>query len=259
MKLRALATTVLFTAISLSVHAGDAKDMKEIAPMAPPPSDAGFYIGAYGGTQFASEYGNHRNVLSAGGANLDLDTTIHSGWGGAGGIKGGYRFDSDPIGGGFALQPAVEAEAFYLGQNSHATYTSGALPPGTFLKDTVSYNSADFFVNGILRLKTPSIVTPYIGLGIGGQYITTHVGATTSGTTKLTGMGGSDLDFAVQALGGFDVKIAEHWDLFSEYKFVDALGTNIKSPDVIGSGIDYRFKPDQIGQHVITAGIKYSF
>lgn len=267
MKIKFIASVVLFAAAFVSVHAGtDSKDMKE---MVTPPTlrpEAGPYVGVYGGAQFATDYGNQRQTFTGtagsplpAGSTIIASSNITSDWGGVGGIKAGYNFESFPICDTLSLrlQPAVEAEALYLGTTSTTTLSAS----GVSASENTSYNSAAWFVNGILRFKNESIVTPYVGLGVGGEYLTTHADATTNvpGVGHVTGIDGSDVDFAGQALAGFDVTVAPHFDIFTEYKFIDAFGTDIKTANIAGSGIDYRFKPDQIQQHLIVAGLKYNF
>jgi len=227
----------------------DMKDMKQISSTSN--SDAGFYVAAYGGTQFSTDYGNNRQTIGGGLFGSEgTSASINSGWGGVGGLKAGYNFNSFPIANfmSLRLQPAVEAEGLYIGDNSHARDLAGLGSSEHF-----SSNSGDFFVNGILRFKNSSIVTPYVGVGAGLQYITTHgsIEAPAAGVT-VTGLDTSDVDFAAQALVGVDVAVTNHISVFSEYKFIDALGTNADA----GS---YHFKPDQIQQNLITAGVKYSF
>lgn len=262
MKLKMLASAVLLTAITVSAQAGteakdmkDTKDMKEIAAPACPP-DAGFYVAVYGGSDFSNSYGNKREVLSTGGGNTNIGPShVHSNPGGAGGIKFGYNFQSINICEGFCLQPAAEGEAFYLGATSQSQLNFGTGP----ITEKFSYNSADFFANGIVRFKIDgSPVTPYVGVGVGIQYITIHGQQQFDGTSaKVTGLTGDDVDFAAQVLGGFDFELCPHWTLFTEYKFVDALGTNIGH--TYTPGVYYRFKPDQIAQQVAVAGVKYNF
>ncbi len=270
---RTLLSTALLAAMIVPGFAGtdtepvghhDAKDMKDskdLKSVATEQSDAGFYVAALGGAQFDTDYGDKHQTLSAGGANAVSHDDINSGWGGVGGVKFGYNFNSHPVGNfmGLRLQPAVEAEALYIGDNSTTpNVLSAAFGPGA--TGRFSSNSGDFFLNGILRFKNNSIVTPYIGLGAGLQYITTH-GSIDFPGGSITGLNTSDLDFAAQALFGLDVQICNHISLFSEYKFIDALGTDGKSSGFPGPGpgATYRFKPDQIQQNLITAGVKYSF
>jgi opacity protein-like surface antigen len=266
MKLHLLATTVVFTGLCSPAIAGtdmapmhtDSKDMKQ---MAEPASDAGFYVGAYGGAQFSTDYGDNKQTVTDGLFGFK-DTThqqIHSFWGGVGGIKAGYNFKSVPVCDTMSLriQPAVEAEALYIGDDSHAS----DLAFGGSTEHFTS-NSGDFFLNGIVRFKNSSIVTPYIGIGAGLQYITTHTQLSVPFLpVTVTGLDTSDLDFAGQAMFGVDVAVAKHISVFSEYKFIDAIGTDAKSGNIpadLGGGT-YRFKPDQIQQNLITAGVRYTF
>jgi opacity protein-like surface antigen len=269
MKLTLLATALAAT-LTLPVFAGpdagppaaadakDMKDMKDTKQMAPvEQSDAGWYVAAFGGTQFMTDYGNDHQTITgnATGSTVSTNADIHSDWGGVGGVKLGYNFQSEPFGNflGLRLQPGIEAEAMYIGQDGN--HENDAFVPGGNVRFTT--NSADFFLNGILRFKNDSIVTPYIGLGVGMQYLTTHGQFTAPGVATATGLDTSDFDFAGQGLFGIDVAITKQVSLFTEYKFIDAIATDAKNSTVGNS--TYRFKPDQIQQHLITAGVKYTF
>ena len=260
-----LLTTAILATLTIPCLAGvetvsttDGKDMKDVKQTTQAAeSDAGFYVAGYGGAQFDTQYGDNRQTLSAAGTNRATNADIHSHWGGAGGIKAGYNFESFPILSTFnlRLQPAVEAEALYIGDSSHAT---NVFVPGR--NEQFTSNSGDFFLNGILRFKNSSPVTPYLGVGAGLQYITTHgtLNGGPPGLPPATGLDTSDLDFAAQGLFGLDVAVTNHISIFSEYKFIDAIGTDGKSTNAPG-GATYRFKPDQIQQNLITAGVKYTF
>jgi opacity protein-like surface antigen len=236
----------------------DPKDMKMV--VAPRPEEPHYYVAAYGGAQFSTSYGDNRQAINPdpafGGGNNVTHTPIHSNWGGVGGIKFGYMFDAQPLLDWEALQwqPVIETDALYIGDNSHATSFAG---PGS--QEKISTNSGDFFVNGICRFPNASLVTPYFGAGAGLQYVTTHQKFWGPGNTNFaTGVDTSDLDFAAEALAGFDFRLCAHLSLFTEYKFIDALGTDGKSTN-LPSGNTYRFQPDQIQQHLITAGVKCDF
>jgi opacity protein-like surface antigen len=233
--------------------APDSKDVKQVAPTTES-SDAGFYVAAFGGVNFDTWYGNNRQTISTpGGSTISTQSNIDSQWSGAGGVKIGYNFETTHAG-FLLLQPAVELEGLYVGMDASTATNVFA----TGASERFSTNSADAFLNGILRFKNSSIVTPYIGLGIGGQYLTQHAEITTAGGGSATGLDTSDFDFAAQGLFGIDVAITEHISLFTEYKFIEALGTDAKNANVLGN-LTYRFKPDQIQQNLITAGIKYTF
>jgi len=260
-----LLSALLLAAICSCAYAGtETVDTKALVTPPLPPSDAGFYVAAFGGAQFSTSYGDNFQTINT--PLLGLSKTnqqIHSNWGGVGGLKAGYNFNSFPVCDTMCLrlQPAVEAEALYIGDDSHASDIVGAGSSERFTS-----NSGDFFLNGILRFKNSSLVTPYIGIGAGLQYITTHGTLPISsvgffGPVTVTGLDTSDLDFAGQALFGLDFAVCNHVSIFTEYKFIDAIGTDGKSsnaPLVLGGGV-YRLKPDQIQQNLITAGIKYDF
>jgi opacity protein-like surface antigen len=236
----------------------DSKDMKDVKQMTQvQESDNGFYIAGFGGVQFLTDYGNNRQTITgnATGTTLSTTQTIHSDWGGVGGVKIGYNFESFDA--GFLdlhLQPAVELEGMYVGQDGN--HESNAFTGGGDVH--FETNSAEVFLNGILRFKNDSIVTPYVGLGVGCQYLTTHGEFTAPGATNLTGLNTSDFDPAGQALLGIDITIFKHVSLFTEYKFIDAISTDAKNATV-GTNSTYRFKPDQIQQNLVTAGVKYTF
>ena len=274
---RYLLSATLLAACSLPSFAGtdtepmatshDGKDMKDVKQMAPmKESDAGFYVAAYGGANFDTDYGDRRQTTNFGGTLVsDTHHSLNSNWGGVGGLKFGYNFESMPLCNfmDLRLQPAVEAEALYIGNTIDGNYTSLVGLPAS---QHYSSNSADFFVNGILRFKNKSIVTPYVGVGAGLQYVTLHGNAPlyapggSPTVLNVTGLNGTDVDFAAQALIGFDVAVCQHISIFTEYKFIDALGTDVKMDNIEDSGgLSARFKPDQIMQNLITAGVKYSF
>ena len=233
------------------------KDSKEITSTQQFESDSGFYVGAYGGAQFASSYINRHQEVSGGGLGYvgDASPTKDS-WGGAAGIKAGYNFESFRLCDTMSLrwQPAIEAEALYIGGRGDDSFGGGGL--GTARSN---YNSAAFFVNGILRIKNSSCITPYFGVGIGGEYMTSSVDVTTNyaGHGHITGINSDDLAFAAQGLGGIDVKLSKHISLFGEYKFIDAINPNLSGAG--GGGTYYHYNPGQIQQQVVVAGVKYNF
>jgi len=265
MKFQVILSTVLSVAMTASVYAGtDYKDMKEMK-MTPEirSSDAGFYIGAYGGANFAQNYNTHTTFVPDGTSfpsfgNFQQGGSTHGYVGGTGGLKAGYNFESSQIDGDFCLQPAVEAEALYLGTGVKTSFTYS----GDTLTATGSSDSGAFMVNGILRFKTGSIFTPYFGAGIGLEYttisgtITDQFGNNNGGNNRYHQ---DAFAFATQGLLGLDVEIFKHWDLFTEYKYLVAINPEYASDNFDGRGDSYTFKPDYQGQHLITGGIKYNF
>ena len=263
MKLTRFTPAALFAlATSISLHAGtemttDHKDMKQMSHTEYA-SDAGFYVAAYGGVNFLTDYGNNHTSFS--GLGDSTPGSVHSDVSAVGGVKGGYNFESFPACDGLRLQPAVELEGMYISMRSKADHALGVT--GVGFHDTTSWNNAAGFVNGIIRFKLTdsgslfSRVTPYLGVGAGVEYLTTHTHLSAVGA-NLGNAGDEDVVFAAQALAGVDFALNKHWSLFTEYKFIDALGAELESP--LAPGISYRFAPNEIKQNLATVGVKYNF
>ena len=182
---------------------------------------------------------------AVGGAKVSATTLISSE------ISGNFP-DSSPAGG--------KSKRFYLGSSSKQSY------PET--DDYVSnnfrarYNDAALMTNGIVRFKTGTLLTPYLGIGIGAEYLSnTGVEVYAPMIPAKAGLSGdSSVVFATQFLAGVDVSIAKGWSVFTEYKYLAALAPNFNNVgDVAGGDYTAKFEPSFIGQQLITAGIKYSF
>jgi opacity protein-like surface antigen len=274
MKLTLLTTSIALLTLSLSAYAGtDTKEMKQIAPAAQCPSDDGFYVGLFGGANFSQDNGNGRSEYTGPGTSNTVVTHSQKSddLGGAGGIKLGYKFQSTDVGGGFALQPAVELEAFYLGTSLDLHDTQGTSNFGqTATTSSANLNSAAFFANGILNIKTPWHVTPYFGAGVGTEYMSisdktldNHIFTQDAGGFHTPTLHSSYSDdamaFAVQAIAGVNYDLTSHWTLFTEYKFVAAIDPSFTYNNVYVAGDKLKYNPDFIGQHLVTAGVKYNF
>ena len=244
----------LITALAMPAFAGtDLKDSKELAPPVPT-SDSGVYVAVFGGANLAQNYGNSRGSVSSGPLSETFNLNNSSDHVGAvGGLKVGYNFDSFAIGGDFRLQPAVEGEAFYLG-----TKTSNST---SFEGENLSYkgtmDDAAFMVNGLVRLKTGTLFTPYVGAGIGFEYLNMSKVTLSSGPESFPLSDSNDVCFAMQAIAGFDIALTQHWTLFTEYKYITAFNPNFDGGSVTGENFTYN--ADYIGQHLVTAGVKYNF
>lgn len=265
-----LSTIIAFPAHAYADTGTDAKDMKELK-MTPEirPTDAGFYVALDGGSNFAQVTDTKKVVQSDSAAGVGTATSYGTGSGGVGwvgGLKVGYNFESYDLGNGFGLQPAVEAEAYYLNSYTKQNYsTAGNYPANGF---RAQYNDGAFMLNGLVRLKTGTLFTPYLGAGVGGEYIT-NTSVTLydpSANAKFPLSGADDFDFAVQGIAGFDIEVAKHWDFFTEYKFIAAIDPTLSNsvnvhgvPDVANGTYSAKYEPGYIGQHLITAGLKYNF
>jgi len=255
MKLTLVAGAIALATLSLPALAGEDSKQLLITPTLRSDSNSGPYVAAYGGVNWSTDFGNEKTTSSTAGVTTDITPdTIHSDIGGVGGVKVGYNFASYPFNESLSLQPAVEGEALYIGSRSSAHLNGG----GDDL--TLSYNSAAWFANGLIRFVIVNTrITPYLGIGIGGEYISTHGDDSSVTGGKITGFDASTVDFAFQGLAGFDFAIVPHWSLFTEYKFIDAIDTKLKYTNVGASGTDVTFKPDQFAQQIATVGLKYNF
>jgi opacity protein-like surface antigen len=220
------------------------------------------YLAAFGGSDFAQDYGNGQIKETGFGTTFPFKGSGGSSVGGAGGVKAGYSFAPFPSGGSLALGGAVEVEAFYLGANPklHSSYA-----PGDSFTLQGDLNNAAFMVNGVLRLETGTIFTPYVGAGVGGEYLdftNPHSNEQAVGLETFA-HGADDLCFAVQGLAGFDIRVSNGWSLFTEYKFVAAIDPSFDFGSYTFPGnngpYDIKFAPDYIGQNLITCGVKYNF
>jgi opacity protein-like surface antigen len=220
------------------------------------------YLAAFGGSDFAQSYGNGKIKETGFGTTFPFDGRDGSSVGGAGGIKAGYRFAPFPSAGPLALAGAVEVEAFYLGANPklHSSYG-----PGDNFTLQGDLNNAAFMVNGVLRLQTGTPFTPYVGAGVGAEYLTFSNPHSYEDGVGLETFAHSadDLCFAVQGLAGFDLKVYHGWSFFTEYKFIAAIDPSFDFGNYTFPGnngpYDIKFAPDYIGQNLITCGVKHDF
>ena len=294
-------TALCLAAFVLPVRADS--DMKDINVNEARQPVAGPYVSLQGGLTFLQENGDQRTTLGDpttvgafgpfGTSNTSSNNTSHVG--GVGGLKLGYKFQPCPIiATGFALQPAVEFDGYFLqnklGQSGTFTQPAvpiigGPVPANVAVSSNGRSTNGAFLINAVLRVKTPCGVTPYVGLGVGGEYLDTT--RSFSSTLEFPGIANfpvnnsvsrSDqcLSFAAQAIAGVDYELNKHWSLFAEYKFLAAIepsftyngiyGGNL--PNALGgaglattglNGETYHYHPDFIGQQMFVIGITYNF
>ena len=95
----------------------------------------------------------------------------------------------------------------YIGMGSKSTQSLGGAP----VHDTTSWNNAAGFVNGILRFKLTdsgsffSRLTPYVGVGAGVEYLTSHTDLQVGGV-NAGGVSDEDVVFAAQGLVGLGLR-----------------------------------------------------
>ena len=252
-----MASLVFALGMFTSAHGGT--DMKEISTTTPE-KPANWYIGVFGGASFSQDYDGASSNFNG----SSTSSTITNDIGGLGGLKVGYKFESYDLGGGFAIEPALEGEAAYI---------DSIVPTSKVVNESMTsdLNSVSFGVNGLARLKTGTIFTPYLGAGIGGQWIQlSNVTFTTTTahtppippaltTTQSSGNNQDDVDFSFQGIAGFDIEVAHNWDIFTEYKYIVAVDPSFTFSNAGGTGSSYTYKDDFLGQSLITAGVKYNF
>jgi len=218
-----LTIVALIGFLTLPVWSQDLKDMKEMvtpSPVLAPPISP-FYIAVEGGAGYSNGYQkNHaeaavnytRDYCGRQTPHYSTQNTLKngSGWGAVAGLKGGYSFSPTSIGAStqWFIQPSVEIEGLYFGNSD---YDAGAI-----------------FLNGIVSLKNPSRVMPYIGAGVGGEYVS-------AGLANDRGFG-----VAIQAIGGVNIAINTRWSVFTEYHFIDNPSHNINQ-NVGLIGVKYNF------------------
>jgi opacity protein-like surface antigen len=278
MNIKLLGALALTSMASGHAFAGS-KDMKEMeANVAPVPSEAGWYAGVFGGAIFDQDYyGKSTTISTAASPSITTTPSIRDGVGGGGGLKFGYNFDVVDLH-FLKLQPAVEVEAFYMDpriwSDSNFDYTPPAPPgpppvfaiadPAYAVRMSGDLDTAAFFANSILRVKTGSIITPYFGFGVGVEYLrlrNVDISVSANGTpfSGNTGLHDDDFCLGLQGLAGFDVAVAAHWSIFAEYKYLVAVDPSFTFNNYDGAGSTYNLKSDFLGQDTITAGLKYNF
>lgn len=166
-----------------------------------------------------------------------------------GGLKVGYiyPFDREPIdqfmdetnGRGLRLAGALEAEAFYLRNETDINAAAGS-------RDLVTDN-AYFMFNALLKAGVGRLGI-YAGPGGGVAY--TH--ATGS---ALNGAGGEqdDVNLAYQFMGGLEYHLPSDWTIFAEYKYLvcDGLKLDMFSQNSANFG--------DIEQNIFLLGLKRHF
>jgi hypothetical protein len=264
---RKLATLGFMVISAVALHAGDAKDLKNMAP-APvmADSDKGFYVAAYGGADFTDIGNNSKYQIGNVGPSNFFASGVYQGngktvnsVGGVGGIKFGYKFEGYEIGSGWSLQPVVELEAAYIGNTGTNTFSYAA---GETINVKSEYDNVAILVNGLVRFKNPSSFTPYLGFGLGAEYYNPNtLSISDNYGVNYTGKSESIWVPAGQALVGVDYKVANHWTLFTEFKFIimDKPHESTYDFDHEAGGPSYSYNPGFIGENIGVFGLKYGF
>lgn len=154
---------------------------------------------------------------------------------------------------GYALQGAVGYDYGMVRSEIELSYrrndADGHKRNGTVLANPGGEaTSLAGMVNGYVDIPTGTIVTPYVGLGVGFARVDAD-GYDTSGTDFLDD---GETALAYQGMAGLDFAIDDTLSFFTEYKYfaVDNLETRTVANN--SSDLDY-------DSHAFTAGLRYSF
>ncbi len=221
-----ICSIVASLAVATSLYAGQQKAV--VAPAAPEASP--FYVAIDGGLNFA------QNGISSYG----WDNTVEKvGW--TAGLKLGYDFNQCCNG---LITPAAEIEGLY----TNFTHNWDQSFEDTGVTDKARVGTFAYMANGIAKFNLGAW-QPYAGVGIGWfsskvkwAQSTSLYGQTDEGSDNRDG-------FAWQALAGVDYKLTSNVSVFTEYKWLDCVIRN--HDDFLGGS--------NLGQHLVTAGVRYHF
>jgi outer membrane protein OmpA-like peptidoglycan-associated protein len=119
--------------------------------------------------------------------------------------------------------------------------------------------------NVLYDIPTGTIVTPYIGAGIGVSYAQVRDRRTAAGLTGAQSVNFSDHDvaFAYQGIAGVQVQLARDWIAGIDYRFFGTLNPRINGRvTTAGGGLAAGAQADHSfinRQHTVTANIRYLF
>ena len=161
----------------------------------------------------------------------------------------GYRFG---LGGGYQLTEwfAAEAEVGFMG--NRITSITGA----SEVHDTWFMN-VPFLVNAKLQWPNRSLITPYIGGGVGFSEAILDVGNITINDTTLHG-DNADTVFAYQAFAGLRYRFNDRMGLSLEYRYFAADGAEWRSDSAFGTATD-RMRFGNTRTHAISVAFDFRF
>lgn len=201
---------------------------------------SGYSVSAYAGASVAQE----DDLESINGVNVSTDSSIMP----LAGVKFGYvwPFSEEPIDQfmdetktGVRLSGGLETELFYLRNETRADTIGGQAAK-------IESNMFNLMVNATLQAQWHKFRL-YVGPGIGMSVIDTDyklTGFTTENETQA--------NLAFQAIGGLDYFVSPQWSIFGEYKYFIVDGFKVSNS---GNTADL----DQLGQHLLTVGVRRHF
>lgn len=252
--LSALAASLLLVGITEAT--ADVNDGKQLpafkAGVLPREYGTGAHVGVFGGANIA-QTGDLDGDLGA----VHLTAKTKNQIGGVAGIRGGYTWPgfgsgsgfSDPsplpVDGGFAVLPSLEYEVFWTGLKYKA---NGTAPNGMNFQFSSDVNTYVFSLDPKIGFQV-GMFRPYIGFGVGGAYVSAeNPSLTVNGLTGTSTESNDDFCLALQGLAGVEVFVSKNWAVTIDYKYLDLV--NPKFGQV---------SSDNIGQHIVTAGVNFYF
>jgi outer membrane immunogenic protein len=234
--------------LALTVVAGpepvsSGKEMKEVAPVPPPPCDwTGFYIGLNAGGQFGHSETKDLDDYW----NVDRPWGYHES-GFVGGGQAGYNYQWRWL----VLGPEIDLG--YMNLHGHGIEPDTNFPPSG---PNTGASSSDFYATfrGRVGVAVDSWLFYATGGGIGVNYETKDYdpGENFYGSAK-------NFDWGYCVGGGIERKIGCHWSVKVEYLYFD-LGkeTFTGSSPTYQPGNSFRFDADTAG-HIVRAGLNFHF
>lgn len=193
----------------------------------------GYYVGAFGGMGRSNTFDVSQNgaaffPLSSGGplpvvakGSAEDDTY------GFGGLHVGYEWLRSVPAKWYFTQ-AVEIEGYYASTTKKATLTNPTdrLALHQF-KDTFPTNMGVILANWLFVLNNKSIVSPYVGIGVGTAILSVHGACAAQVAPPEPGINhfnsnpdDTDWVFATQGKAGLRFDFFKHMRLFAEYRFL---------------------------------------
>ena len=199
-----------------------------IAIFAAFPAQAQFYVGAHGGVSIQTD--SDLDIVGVTGVDVEAEFDV----GPLFGAVAGYRF------GPFR----VEGEVTYRDNDIDDITVNGVSLVGAGLPIEGDVSSVAIMANAYYDINTGSVVTPYIGGGIGAVVINGELGVPSLGIPVDDE---TDTVFGGQIAAGVAVEVMQNLALTLDYRFLIT-----SDPDFDGIEAEFR-------NHSIRGGLRYTF
>ncbi len=202
------------------------KEQKELSKEEAFRPKEGLYAGLYGGAGYM-DTNHYTSNFSSG---LIGNGNLGGNWQWVGGVKVGYQWKGWELGDnlagkGWYLMPAAEFDGFYIGNSQSGTGVTGFGHAGVFTgfgtNTGMQLNMGILTINGLLKLVTPWKLVPYIGMGVGGYYLSaSNISQSILGHGIVNGASTSDGGFVFTPIAGTEYYFTRELSLFVEFKFL---------------------------------------